>query len=112
DNPAVCNTTLAHEHYLLGEILISKGVPEAEVAEWLEWLRKNGEDYNFLRRQKSAEESPAMRNLLGWLGGVRRSVKEGQTRGEKNRAFFDWLGAASAGPGGGSLSRPRRAAPR
>ncbi|MEO1369688.1 MAG: hypothetical protein AAFX50_21110, partial [Acidobacteriota bacterium] len=91
DNPAVCNTTLAHEHYLLGEILIARGVPEAEAVEWLEWLRQNGEEYNFVRRLKSPEESPHMHRLLEWLRGIRRSVKEARSRDEKNRAFWTWL---------------------
>ncbi len=48
DNPGVCNTSIAHEYYMLGEILIRRGVPEPKVVEWLEWLRQNGEDFNFL----------------------------------------------------------------
>ena len=50
DNPAVFNTSLSHQYYLLGESLIQRGEPEAEVVEWLEWLRKNGEDYSFVRQ--------------------------------------------------------------
>jgi adenosine deaminase len=49
DDPGVFATSLMHEFYLLGEILVNRGVPEAEVVNWLDWLRKNGEDYSFLR---------------------------------------------------------------
>ena len=91
DNPAVCNTTLAHEHYLVGEILIARGVPEAEVVKWLEWLRQNGEDYNFVRRLKTPEESPDMRRLLDWLRSIRKSVREARTREAKRQAFWRWL---------------------
>jgi len=91
DNPAVCNTTLAHEYYLLGEILIEEGVPEAEVVTWLEWLRKNGEDYNFVRRLRSPEEDPDMGRLVEWLRKIRPSVREARTRGAKLDAFWCWL---------------------
>ena len=91
DNPAVCNTTLAHEHYLIGEVLMARGVPEGEVVEWLEWLRQNGEDYNFVRRLKTPEESPDMRRLLDWLRGIRKSVRESRTREGKRLAFWAWL---------------------
>ncbi len=49
DNPGVLSTSLTHEYYMLGEILIGRGVPEAQVVEWLNWLRTNGEDFSFLR---------------------------------------------------------------
>ncbi len=91
DNPAVCNTTLAHEHYLIGEILIARGIPEAEVVKWLDWLRKNGEDYNFARRMKTPEESLDMRRLLDWLRGIRKSVREARTRDGKRQAFWSWI---------------------
>lgn len=90
DNPAVCNTTLAHEHYLLGEILIRQGVPEAEVVSWLDWLRENGNDYNFVRRLKTIDESPAMRRLVEWLRSIRPSVREQTTRDKKLEAFWEW----------------------
>ncbi len=90
DNPAVCNTTLAHEYYLLGELLMADGVPEAEVAEWLEWLRQNGEDYNFVRRFEAPEDSPDMGHIVDWLSKVRPSVREGRTRAAKHKAFWDW----------------------
>ncbi|MEM9656067.1 MAG: hypothetical protein AAGA65_28530 [Actinomycetota bacterium] len=91
DNPAVCNTTLAHEHYLIGEVLIARGVPEGEVVKWLEWLRKNGEDYNFVRRLKTQEDSPDMRRLLDWLRSIRKSVREARTREDKRQAFWRWM---------------------
>ncbi len=90
DNPAVCNTSLAHEYYLLGEILIAEGVPEAEVVRWLEWLRSNGEEYNFVRRLKTPEEDPDMERLVTWLRGIRPTVREASTRREKLEAFWDW----------------------
>ncbi|MCG8420829.1 MAG: hypothetical protein MJE77_23150 [Proteobacteria bacterium] len=49
DNPGVLATSLAHEFYLLGEVLVAAGVPEAEVVNWLRWLRENGRDFSFLR---------------------------------------------------------------
>lgn len=91
DNPAVCNTTLAHEHYLLGEILIRRGVPEAEVIHWLEWLRQNGEDYNFVRRLRKSDEDPSMKRILDWLADIRPTVREARTRRAKLEAFRDWL---------------------
>jgi hypothetical protein len=90
DNPAVCNTTLAHEHYLVGEILMKKGVPEAEVVQWLEWLRQNGEDYCFARQLPTAEKNPDMRALLNWLKRVRPGVLEASTRRAKYSACWDW----------------------
>ncbi len=48
DDPGVFSTSLPHEFYLLGEILVNRGVSEAEVVEWLNWLRENGKDYSFL----------------------------------------------------------------
>ncbi len=65
-NPAVFNTSLAHQYYLLGEILIGQGEPEGEVVEWLDWLRRNGEDYSFVR-QLPDRDDPAMRKVLDRL---------------------------------------------
>jgi len=48
DDPGVFSTSLPHEYYLLGEILVNRGVPEPEVVRWLDWLRKNGKDHSFL----------------------------------------------------------------
>lgn len=67
DNPAVFNTSLSHQYYLLGESLIRRGEPEAEVVEWLEWLRKNGEDYSFVRQlpeMQGERRSTAMRCVI------------------------------------------------
>ncbi len=90
DNPAVCNTTLAHEYYLLGEVLTAQGVAEAEVMRWLEWLRSNGEEYNFARRLKRRQEDPAMNALISHLEKQRPSVLEARSRGEKLAAFWEW----------------------
>lgn len=91
DNPAVCNTSLAHEYYLLGVILIGEGIPEAEVVNWLEWLRSNGEEYNFVRRLKAPDEDPDMRRLVEWLRRIRPTVREAITRQKKLDAFWSWL---------------------
>ncbi len=91
DNPAVCNTTLAHEYYLLGEILIGKGVPEAEVVKWLEWLRSNGEDYNFARRLKTPEESPDVERLMKRLRETTPTVREARSRKAKYDALWQWF---------------------
>lgn len=56
DDPGVFATSLTHEFYLLGEILLNRGIPEAEVVEWLEWLRKNGKEYSFLRVLPHADD--------------------------------------------------------
>ena len=90
DNPAVCNTTLAHEHYLLGEILMAEGVPEAEVVEWLEWLRKNGEEYNFVRRLPTPDQDPDMKRLVEWLRSIRPTVRDAPDRTGKLEAFWRW----------------------
>ncbi len=75
DNPAVFNTSLSHQYYLLGENLIERGEPEAEVVEWLEWLRKNGEDYSFVRQlpsiqgeRRSDEMERVINALERWRG--------------------------------------------
>jgi hypothetical protein len=82
DDPGIFTTSLAHEFYLLGEILVNRGVPEAKVEEWLDWLRKNGENYSFLntlpdvkdRRMKVILENLSQRykQLLCRLRGERR----------------------------------------
>ena len=90
DNPAVCNTSLAHEHYLVGEILVKKGVPEAEVVKWLEWLRQNGADYCFAQQLPTAAKSQDMSSVLEWLRGIRPGVLEAYSRDDKRQAFWDW----------------------
>ncbi len=77
DNPAVFNTSLSHQYYLLGESLIERGRPEGEVVEWLEWLRKNGEDYSFVRQlpalsgeRRSASMRRVIETLVGWRGSA------------------------------------------
>lgn len=89
DNPAVCHTTLAHEYYLLGEILMRE-MPEAEVVEWLEWLRQNGEEYNFARRFRTERDDPNMEQLVTELRRVRPTVLEERTRKGKLEAFWKW----------------------
>ena len=49
DDPGIFATSLSHEFYLLGEILLGRNVPETELVEWLDWLRENGKDYSFLQ---------------------------------------------------------------
>jgi hypothetical protein len=66
DDPGVFATSLTHEFYLLGEILVNRGVPETEVVKWLEWLRKNGEDYSFLRNHPNASDT-RMKEVLDYL---------------------------------------------
>lgn len=48
DNPGVMATSLTHEYYLLGEILLNQGIAEPDVEVWLEWLRNNGKSCSFL----------------------------------------------------------------
>jgi hypothetical protein len=85
DDPGVFATSLTHEFYLLGETLVNRGVPEPEVVEWLDWLRKNGKDYSFLsglpdakdRRVKAILDCLLERydSLLGRLRGERKQYK-------------------------------------
>jgi hypothetical protein len=56
DDPGIFATSLSHEFYLLGEILLGRNVPEPEVVEWLDWLRENGKDYSFLRVLPGAKD--------------------------------------------------------
>jgi hypothetical protein len=82
DDPGVFATSLSHEFFLLGEVLLNRGVPEAEVMQWLEWLRKSGEDYSFLRTLPDCRDKRVM-NILKRLGKryepLNRSVK-GESR--------------------------------
>lgn len=75
DNPGTANTSLTHEYYLLGEALMSSGTPEAEVVEWLDWLRKSGEDSTFVR-QLPPPGSQRMRSLRDRLRQRRRPLRE------------------------------------
>ena len=86
DNPAVFSTTLAHEFYLLGEVLRREGRPESEVVEWLDWLRENGIHYSFVR-QLPEHSDPDMGVLLE---AVRKSRPPGwgaTGRDDKLRSF-------------------------
>jgi len=89
DNPAVCNTTLAHEYYLLGETLMRRGVPEAEVVRWLDWMRRNGEDYSFVRQLPEPDE-PHMARLLEVLNQLPTAVGDVSTAAEKLNTFWTW----------------------
>lgn len=66
DDPGVFATSLPHEYYLLGESLMDRGVPEAEVVEWLDWLRINGKDYSFLNVLPEAKNKH-MTSILDYL---------------------------------------------
>jgi len=87
DNPAVFNTSLAHEYYLLGEVLIRRGVPEAEVVNWLEWLRDNGTEYSFVRQLPSADD-PEMKKLLDAIRRTRPRVRSVKGREAKFEVFW------------------------
>ncbi len=93
DNPAVFNTSLSHQFYLLGESLIQQGEPEAEVVEWLEWLRKNGEDYSFVRQLPEVQGergSEAMGRVITTVNqGRARYSLPSDSREEKLKRFWD-----------------------
>jgi hypothetical protein len=63
DNPGVFSTSLAHEYYLLGEILLERGQSEVQVNHWLDWLRKNGEYTSFLNTRPQKEEAKIQKLL-------------------------------------------------
>jgi hypothetical protein len=75
DDPGVFNTSLAHEYYLLAEIQLQRGVPEARVVEWLEWLRGNGEDYSFLRTFPGLED-PRIEEVIASLKRTHRALPD------------------------------------
>jgi len=75
DDPGVFNTSLPHEYYLLGEILLERGIAEPKVEEWLEWLRKNGEDASFTRALPRAAD-PRVRQVLRSLERTREPLRE------------------------------------
>lgn len=66
DDPGVFDTSLSHEFYLMGESLLKRGLPEPQVVEWLEWLRKNGSEYSFLHGLADANNKH-MKSLLDCL---------------------------------------------
>ncbi|MCP5103506.1 MAG: hypothetical protein GY950_09015 [bacterium] len=102
DDPGVFATSLAHEFYLLGESLLNRGVPEAEVEKWLDWLRKNGEDYSFLRSLPGAGDS-RVENILNKL--IKRNERLlRHLRGERrkyvpleSRIGSKWMGIRQTG---------------
>ncbi len=79
DDPGVFATSLSHEFFLLGEVLLDRGIPETEVMAWLEWLRKNGSDYSFLRTLPDCKDE-RVRDILECLEDryrpLARSVKD------------------------------------
>lgn len=97
DNPAVFNTSLAHEYYLLGETLLGEGRPEGEVVEWLNWLRRNGEEYSFVRQLPSADD-PVMKKLLDAIRNARPSVRSVQGRERKLEEFWAHWASLSGAP--------------
>jgi hypothetical protein len=95
DDPGIFSTSLAHEFYLLGEILVNHGVSEAKVEEWLDWLRKNGEDYSFLNTLPDVKDT-GMRIILDFLSeryepmirrlkGERRQYRPPKSRIKSNK---------------------------
>jgi hypothetical protein len=87
DDPGVFNTSLAHEFYLLGEILLRRGVPEAEVVEWLKWLRDNGNDFSFTRALPDRQD-PRLRRILKDLERASRSLSIGGGAAQRKDAFW------------------------
>ncbi len=73
DDPGVFDTSLAHEYYLLAENLLARGAAEAEVVNWLEWLRKNGEEYSFLHSLPPFDD-PRIQMLLRSLEEVHQDL--------------------------------------
>lgn len=123
DDPGVFNTSLAHEYYLLAEIQLQRGVPEARVVEWLEWLRKNGEDYSFLRTLPQLDDrrvdallrslEQTHRTLLGRLAGRQRGLSSVDLGGRSASRVDSQLPRSSfglpAGPAGlAGSGRPTR----
>lgn len=105
DDPGVFNTSLAHEYYLLAENRMRQGHSEAEVIDWLEWLRKNGEDSSFVRSLPSWDHpdqvvaklldtlEKSYGSLPGRLSGERASavqvVERRESAGKVERAAGD-----------------------
>lgn len=90
DDPGVFNTSLAHEYYLLGEILLRKGVPEAEVMSWLDWLRGNGNDSCFVRALPEPGD-PRIERILASLQSSCRPLLD-RLSGERSRSSARWEG--------------------
>ncbi|HSK77595.1 MAG TPA: hypothetical protein VLQ45_14180 [Thermoanaerobaculia bacterium] len=88
DDPGVFNTSLAHEYYLLGEILLRKGMPEAEVMSWLDWLRGNGNDACFVRALPEPGD-PRIEKILTSLQSSCRPLLE-RLGGERSRSSVRW----------------------
>ncbi|MEL7060428.1 MAG: hypothetical protein AAGN46_10420, partial [Acidobacteriota bacterium] len=90
DNPGVVATSLMHEFYLLGEILLREGVPETEVEEWLDWLRRNAESFNFTVKLPKVDQW-RMREILDRVLDENRHLLYGiRGRTARNRSN-DWL---------------------
>jgi hypothetical protein len=83
DDPGVFATSLSHEFFLLGEVLLDRGYPEEEVMQWLEWLRQKSEDYSFLRTLPGGKDE-RIREILAGLAKryqpLMRRVKGGPRR--------------------------------
>mgnify|MGYP006196977007 CR=1 FL=1 len=87
DDPGVFNTSLPHEYYLLGEILMDRGIPEPKVEEWLEWLRQNGRDSSFVRSLPRADD-PRVQKILNSLRREHQSVIERMSGVSHHRQFW------------------------
>lgn len=106
DNPGVCSTSLHHEYYLMGEVLLNRGVPETEVVEWLNWLRKNGKNYSFLNVlpfNKDKDMAAVIENLTTKypelerrLRGTRKKYVSKEKRKNKESLLYDEYKAMKA----------------
>lgn len=83
DDPGVFATSLSHEFYLLGEVLLDRGVPETEVMGWLEWLRQSGVDYSFLRTVPGCQDK-RVQDILECLEKRYRPLNRG-VKGESRK---------------------------
>lgn len=90
DNPGTTNTSLAHEYYLLGETLIQQGRPEAEVVDWLEQLRSNGNDYSFVR-QLPLPDDPSMSRIIDDIQKRHRPLHTLKDPEAILRALWKWV---------------------
>ena len=87
DDPGIFNTSLEHEYYLLGEILMQEGASEAQTSRWLNWLRQNGLDYRF----DLPEFDDQAKAVIQGLGGAARREYRIQSAKDRLNDFFDWL---------------------